>query len=209
MSTNRSFKIALPLLSIIAVFSIIFFTQFHTSAKEISKTENFSEMQIDDLIKKIKSNLFANDYAFSSNYQISSDKTVELTVKLLSGQNIDESTKKDIEQLAVNVLEENNFNPKSFKINIINYFSKSQSYIDQVDDLTAYIGLSLHEKSYIFSIEQNTSSDKMTEILVKLPHEKLNKSSKKQIEQIAVDVIKKNNFDPKLFKINIQSYKNN
>ena len=68
------------------------------------------------------------------------------------------------------------------------------------------IMVSLNEKGYDVAVQEGTSSDKAFVITLVLPHDRFDKKTKEEVQQIATDVIIKNNFETERFQFNFTSY---
>ena len=85
-----------------------------------------------------------------------------------------------------------------------NYVSQRLSYNDLMGDIM----LTLNEMGYAVAVHGKVASDKNVVISLVLPHTQFDKKSKKAVQQLATDVIKKYKFDPEIFRFNITSYYN-
>ena len=79
-------------------------------------------------------------------------------------------------------------------------------YIQQYDDLINEIKQELRKADIGFVLDYAILPDENIEILIKLPSEKIKRSTKKEITQIVTGVITENNSDPDLFQLQISSY---
>ena len=79
-------------------------------------------------------------------------------------------------------------------------------YIQQYDELINEIKQELRKAGIGFVLDYAILPDENIEILIKLPSEKIKRSTKKEIKQIVNGVIKENNSDPDLFQLQISSY---
>lgn len=83
-----------------------------------------------------------------------------------------------------------------------NHFSQRLSY----NELMGVIMVSLNEKGYDVAVQGDIISDKNVVITLVLPHDKFDEVSKKEAQQLATDVIIKNNFEIEIFQFNLTSY---
>ena len=83
-----------------------------------------------------------------------------------------------------------------------NYFSQRLSY----NDLMGVIMVSLNEKGYDVAVQGDIISDKNVVITLVLPHNMFDEDSKKEVQQLATDVIKKYNFETEIFQFNLTNY---
>ena len=79
-------------------------------------------------------------------------------------------------------------------------------YIQQYDDLINEIKQELRKAGIGFVLDYAILPDENIEILIKLPSEKIKRSTKKEIKQIVNGVITENHSDPDLFQLQISSY---
>jgi preprotein translocase subunit SecF len=82
-----------------------------------------------------------------------------------------------------------------------------QQFSQKLDEAGLFekIGRSLYKKGYTFGLEYDVLSDKSVEIVIKLPSKKINEENKKEVMQIAKDIIEANNFDLDLFTIKVEN----
>lgn len=82
----------------------------------------------------------------------------------------------------------------------VNSFSETLSY----NDLINFIGHDLQEKGYgKISLDYTILPAKHVEIVIKLVDENIDEIIKKEVQQIAIDSITANYFDPLFFRITI------
>ena len=79
-------------------------------------------------------------------------------------------------------------------------------YIQQYDDLINEIKKELRKADIGFVLDYAILPDENIEILIKLPSEKIKRSTKNEIKQLVTGVLKENNSDPDLFQLHISSY---
>ena len=79
-------------------------------------------------------------------------------------------------------------------------------YIQQYDELINEIKQELRKAGIGFVLDYAILPDENIEILIKLPSEKIKRSTKKEITQIVTGVITENDSDPDLFQLQISSY---
>jgi preprotein translocase subunit SecF len=85
--------------------------------------------------------------------------------------------------------------------------TEEQQFSQKLDEAGLFekIGRSLYKKGYTFGLEYDVLSDKSVEIVIKLPSKKINEENKKEVMQIAKDIIEANNFDLDLFTIKVEN----
>lgn len=66
--------------------------------------------------------------------------------------------------------------------------------------------LSLNEMGYDAAVHVEIDMDKNVVITLVLPHDKLDGNSKKEVQQLATNIIEKNKFKSEIFQFNITSY---
>src|SRR5690606_9959844 len=131
----------------------------------------------------------------------------------LGSKKIDKKMKEDLQQLATDVIKQNDFDSELFQYNITSFYSseKEGNHVSQrlsYNDLMGDIMLSLNELGYDVAVHGDVFSDKNVVITLVLPHDKFDENTKKEVKQFATDVIKKYNFETEIFQFNITSYKN-
>ncbi|GAB3790254.1 hypothetical protein [Virgibacillus kimchii] len=71
------------------------------------------------------------------------------------------------------------------------------------------IGNTLYEeKGYSFGIEYDVLYDKRVDVTIKIANKKVTENIDKEIQEIAKQIIEKNEFDPQLFSITVKNYEN-
>ncbi len=201
---------------LLVVASLFLFIQ--VSGKEKEGTNSGFQLseeerhELKNLMWQIRSSLHGENYGFVLDHAVLSNGNIEVIVKLGSLK-IDEKTKEDIQQIATNVIEQNDFDSEIFQFNITSFYNsgKEENRFSQrlsYNDLMGDIMLSLNEMGYDVAVQGEVVSDKNVVIKLALPHDRFDENSKKEVQQIATDVILKNNFDTKIFQFDITSYYN-
>ena len=113
----------------------------------------------------------------------------------------------------IDYLKQNGFDATLFQFNITSFYDseKEGNKVSQrlsYNDLMGDIMLTLNEMGYAVAVHGKVASDKNVVISLVLPHTQFDKKSKKAVQQLATDVIKKYKFDPEIFRFNITSYYN-
>lgn len=194
------------------------FLYIQVSGKESEGTNNGSHLSeeekqdLEKLMWQIRSSLHDGNYGFVLDHAVLPNGHIEVIVKLGSLK-IEEKTKEEIQQIATDVIKQNDFDSEVFQFNITsfynsekegNHFSQRLSYNDLMGDIM----LSLNEMGYDIAVNGEVSSDKNVVITLVLPHDKFDENSKKEVQQLATEVIVKNNFETELFQFNLTSYYN-
>ena len=91
-------------------------------------------------------------------------------------------------------------------INRGSHLSKEEKH--ELDNLMGQISRSLHDENYGFVLDHAVLPNENIEIIVKLGTEEVDEKTKKEIQKIATDVIKQNDFDSELFQFNVTSFNN-
>jgi len=95
-------------------------TSFYNSEKEGNR---FSQrLSYNDLMGDIMQTLSEKGFDIAVQGKVSLDKKVEIILVLAPDQ-VDEKTKKELEKLAIDVIEKNNFDTEIFQLNITNYIN--------------------------------------------------------------------------------------
>ena len=216
MIKSKLTKVTILFLFIIGISSIAFAISFKDSEKTIahfpekSNNELISYIQkYNNLVEYIRINLQEKGYGFVLDYAILPDENIELIIKL-PDKKIKNHTKKDIRKIAVDVIIKNNFDPESFQIRTESYYAssikevKNSSIRLSYNDLLGYILNDLEQSDYgTFSLQHEFSPENIR-IIINVPTE-TNINKKQDIEKIALNIIKKNNFDPNIFQIDVIS----
>lgn len=202
---------------LLVVASLFIYVQVSGKEKEdINRGSHLSEEEkheLENLMGHVSKSLHDENYGFVLDYAVLPNENIEVIVKL-GTEEVDEKTKKEIQQIAANVIKQNDFDSESFQFNVTSFynskkegnrFSQRLSYNDLMGDIIQ----SLNEKGFDVAVQGNVSSDKNVEISLVLPHDKFDEKTKKEVQQLATDVIEKNNFETEIFQFNITSYKNN
>lgn len=194
------------------------FLYIQVSGKEKEGTNRSSHLseeerhELNSLMWQIRNNLNSENYGLVLDHAVLPNGNIEVIVKLGSNK-IDKKTKEDIQQIATNVIKQNDFDSDIFQFNITSFYNseKEGNHISQrlsYNDLMGDIMLSLNELGYDVAVQGEVSSDKNVIISLALPHDKFDKNTKKEVQQFATDVIKKYNFETEIFQFNITSYYN-
>ena len=194
------------------------FLYIQVSGKEKEGTNSVSYLseeerhELKSLMWQIRSNLHGANYGFVLDHAVLPNGNIEVIVKLGSNK-IDKKRKEDIQQIATDVIKQNDFDSDLFQYNITSFYSseKEGSNVSQrlsYNDLMGDIMLSLNELGYDVAVHGDVFSDKNVVITLVLPHDKFDENTKKEVKQFATDVIKKYNFETEIFQFNITSYKN-
>ena len=201
---------------LLVVASLFLYIQVSGKEKEgMNSGSHLSEEErheLKNLIWQIRSNLHGENYGFVLDHAVLPNGNIEVIVKLGSLE-IDEKTKEDIQQIATDVIKQNDFDSDLFQFNITSFYSseKEGNHVSQrlsYNDLMGDIMLSLSELGYDVAIQGEVSSDNNVIIKLVLPHDKFDEKTKKEVQKFAIDVIKKNNFETEIFQFNITSYYN-
>ena len=207
-------------ISVISFVSILLvvvslFLYIQVSGKEKESGSYLSEeerLELTSLMWQIRSNLHGENYGFVLDHAVLPNGNIEVIVKLGS-KKIDKKMKEDLQQLATDVIKQNDFDSEIFQYNITSFYSseKEGNHVSQrlsYNDLMGDIMLSLNELGYDVAVHGDVFSDKNVVITLVLPHDKFDENTKKEVKQFATDVIKKYNFETEIFQFNITSYKN-
>lgn len=214
MRKNHLIKIFVFLVCVsVVVLSASFVKESHSFANEIKKVQTETlgiskeELKRSKLVDNISKELKKENLQFTLQHGELDSTPVEFTVKFPIEQKVDKTLKDKVQSVASSVIKRNKFNPEQIKINVINVLSETQDFKSRVDDLGGQIGLKLIENNYkTFAIEPNAISEKEAKILIKLPVENLDESTKMKIQKIATNVIQEHTFDLSEFTINVQGY---
>lgn len=201
---------------LLVAVSLFIYTQVSGKENEvINRASHLSQEEkheLENLMGQISRSLDAENYGFVLDHAVLSNENIEVIVTLGSPE-VDEKTKKEIQQIATEVIKQNDFDSDLFQFNITsfynsekegNHFSQRLSYNDLMGDIMQ----SLNEIGFDVAIHGKVSSDKNVEITLVLPHDKFDEKTKKAVQQIAKDVIEKNDFETEIFQFNITSYMN-
>ena len=207
-------------ISVISFVSILLvvvslFLYIQVSGKEKESGSYLSEeerLELTSLMWQIRSNLHGENYGFVLDHAVLPNGNIEVIVKLGSNK-IDKKMKEDIQQIATDVIKQNDFDSDIFQFNITSFYNseKEGNHVSQrlsYNDLMGDIMLSLNELGYDVAVHGDVFSDKNVVITLVLPHDKFDENTKKEVKQFATDVIKKYNFETEIFQFNITSYKN-
>ena len=207
-------------ISVISFVSILLvvvslFLYIQVSGKEKESGSYLSEeerLELTSLMWQIRSNLHGENYGFVLDHAVLPNGNIEVIVKLGS-KKIDKKMKEDIQQLATDVIKQNDFDSELFQYNITSFYSseKEGNHVSQrlsYNDLMGDIMLSLNELGYDVAVHGDVFSDKNVVITLVIPQDKFDENTKKEVKQFATDVIKKYNFETEIFQFNITSYYN-
>lgn len=210
-------------ISVISLVSLLLvvvslFLYIQVSGKEKEGTNSVSYLseeerhELKSLMWQIRSNLHGANYGFVLDHAVLPNGNTEVIVKLGSNK-IDKKTKEDIQQIATDVIKQNDFDSDLFQFNITSFYSsqKEENHVSQrlsYNDLMGDIMLSLNELGYDVAVHGDVFSDKNVVITLVLPQDKFDENTKKEVKQFATDVIKKYNFETEKFQFNITSYYN-
>lgn len=205
------FKLLLLCLLLIFSFSAVVFIKAK-SAKEADTPSEISTdltvyiQQYEELITEIKQVLRKADIGFVLDYAILPDENIEILIKL-PNEKIKRSTKKEITKIVNGVLEENDYEPERFHLQISSFHkppkeSKRFSVRLSYNDLMGYIMQELEKQSYLtFSLEYKVAPEKV-ELTINLPVD-YDTVGNSKVEQIATDVIKQHHYSKDDFQINV------
>ena len=201
------------LLAIASMF--LYITASGKVKEDINRGSHLSKEErheLDNLIGQISKSLHDENYGFVLDHAVLPNENIEVIVKL-GTEEVDEKNKKEIQQIATDVIKQKDFDSELFQFNVTSFynsekegnrFSQRLSY----NDLMGEMMQSLNEKGYDIAVQGNVSSDKNVEISLVLPHDKYDEKTKQEVQKLAIDVIEKNNFDTELFQFNITNYIN-
>lgn len=218
LKRNKLMKITIFFLGIMGIIFIVFANPFNKLAKETEySTKEITNNELivytkeyERLVSDLRYRLHKKNYGFILDYAISSDEKVDLLIKL-PDKEIKKSTKKEIQQLITKIIEQNDFDPNLFQIRIESYYeitkegNRSSVRLSYNDVMGHILENMLKEDYNTFSIEHKISPENIN-VTINLPIGESDESTKKELEQIAVDVIKQNNFDPNLFQITVTNH---
>ena len=188
------------------------------SSKEteaVSKGFQLSEeerQELENLMFDIKRSLHEAEYGIILDHAVLPNGNIEVIVKL-GALKVDEKTKEEVQQIATDVLKHNGYDISLFQFNVTsfyhsenggNQFSQRLSYNDLMGDVM----LTLNEMGYAVAVHGKVTSDKNVVISLGLPHNQFDEESKKAVQQLATEVIKRYKFEPEIFQFNITSYYN-
>lgn len=201
-------------LLLVVASSFIFIQVSGIEKEDINRGSNLSQEEkheLEILMGQISQSLHDRNYGIILDHAVLPNENIEVIVKL--GSEVDKKTKKEILQIATDVIKQNDFDSDLFQFNITsfynsekegNHFSQRLSY----NDLMGEIMQSLNSKGFDVAVQGKVSSDKNVEISLVLPEGKFDEKTKKEVQQLATDVIEKNNFETEIFQFNITSYIN-
>lgn len=215
MKKGKISVIGFASLLLVAVSLFIYIQVSGEENEVINRASHLSEEEkheLENLMGQISRSLHAVNYGFVLDHAVLPNENIEVIVTLGSRE-VDEKTKKEIQQIATEVIKQNDFDSDLFQFNITsfynsekegNHFSQRLSYNDLMGDIMQ----SLNEIGFDVAIQDKVSSDKNVEITLVLPHNKFDEKTKKAVQLIATGVIEKNDFETEIFQFNIKSYIN-
>lgn len=196
--------------------SLFLYIQVSDKEKEGTNSGSYlseeERLELTSLMWQIRSNLHGENYGFVLDHAVLPNGNIEVIVKLGSNK-IDKKMKEDIQQIATDVIKQNDFVSDLFQYNITSFYSseKEGSNVSQrlsYNDLMGDIMLSLNELGYDVAVHGDVFSDKNVVITLVIPQNKFDENTKKEVKQFATDVIKKYNFETEIFQFHITSYYN-
>lgn len=201
------------LLVIASLFSYI--QVFGKEREDINRGSHLSQEEKHELQKlmgHINDSLHDKNYGFVLDHAVLPNENIEIIVKLGS-KKVDEKTKEEIQQIATDVIKQHDFDSELFQFIITSFYNseKERNHFSQrlsYNDLMGDIMISLNELGFAVAVQDAVSSDKNVEVTLTLPDDKFDEKSKKEVQQIAIDVIEKYNFEPEIFHFNLISYIN-
>ena len=155
---------------------------------------------------QISQSLHDGKYRFILDHAVLPNENIEIIVKLAS-EKVEKKTKEEILLLATDVIQQNDFDADVFQFNITsfynaekagNQFSQRLSYNDLMGDIMQ----SLNAKGFDVAVQSKVLSDKNVEISLVLPDAKFDEKTKIEVQQVATEVIERNNFETELFQFN-------
>lgn len=200
----------------LVVASLFIYIQVSGKEKEVTHSDvhlsQEERYKLENLMVQISKSLHDGNYGFVLDHAVLPNEKIEVIVKLGSLK-VDEKTKKEVQQIATEVIEQNDFDSEIFQFNITSFYSskKEGNHFSQrlsYNDLMGDIMISLNELGYDVAVQGEVSSDKNVVITLILPHDRFDEKNKKEVQQFAADVIEKNNFETDIFHFNITSYYN-
>ncbi|WP_019414524.1 hypothetical protein [Paenisporosarcina sp. TG20] len=108
---------------------------------------------------------------------------------------MDKKTKREAIQIATDVIKQNDFDSDLFQFNVTsiynsenagNHFSQRLSHNDLMGDIMQ----SLNAKGFDVAVQGKVLLDKNAEISLVLPDDKFDEKTKKEVQQLATDVLK-------------------
>ena len=196
--------------------SLFIYIQVSGKEKEVTtigaQLSEEERQELKKLMEKISKSLHDRNYGFVLDHAVLPNRNIEVIVKLGS-ETVDKKTKEDIQKIATDVIKQHNFDSDLFQFHITSFyhsekegnrFSQRLSYNDLMGDIM----LSLNEVGYAVAIHGEMTSDTNVVITLVLPHDAFDEKSIKEVQQIAKDVIKKNNFESQIFNLKLTSYIN-
>lgn len=150
--------------------------------------------ELKSLMWQIRSNLNSENYGLVLDHAVLPKGNIEVIVKLESNK-IDKKTKEDIQQIATDVIKQNDFDSDIFQFNITSFYSseKEGNHISQrlsYNDLMGDIMLSLNELGYDVAVQGEVSSDK--NVIISLDYHTISsmKTLKKKYNSLQLTLLK-------------------
>lgn len=202
---------------LLVVASLFIYLQVSGKEKEdINRGSHLSKdekHELENLMGHISKSLHDKKYGFVLDHAVLPNENIEVIVKL-GTKEVDDKTKKEILEIAADVIKQYDFDSESFQFNVTSFYNSKKEgnrFLQRLsyNDLMGEIMQSLNKKGFDVAVQGNVSSDKNVEISLVLPHNKFDEKTKKEVQLLASEVIEKNNFDTEIFQFNITSYKNN
>lgn len=112
-------KLKIVLSSVVIISYILFINSFKESSENVN---SFSEiLSYNELVSFIGQSVQENGYGKTSlDYTILPGKNVDIVIKL-ADKNIDDNIKNEIQQIAIDSITANSFDPQYFRISITDY----------------------------------------------------------------------------------------
>ena len=112
-------KLAIILSTVVIINAVLFINSYKESKEEVN---NFSEIiSYHDLINLIGFDLQEKGYEeITLNYTILPDENVEIVI-ILADENMDDNIQEKVQQIAIDDIIANNFDPQFFQITITNF----------------------------------------------------------------------------------------
>lgn len=211
MSKMQFFKRCVFPLAIFAVtLFIIFSNPFANFAKEPEITtttySNKELMQFHEkyssLLPSIRADLRDQGYPLSVDFAMLNDEKVEIILKRHEISNeLKPKEIKEVKQLVNKFLEKQKFNPTMFQIHISNSTQPVLKTANRIsyNDLIEYISYPLLDKGVNGFYLDYEFSPETAEIIIKFA-DPIDENSKIEIQKMANQVLKKNNFDSSVVK---------
>jgi len=193
----------------------LYITASGKAKEDINRGSHLSKEEkheLNNLMGQISRSLHDENYGFVLDHAVLPNENIEVIVKL-GTEDVDKKTKKEIQQIATDVIKQNDFDSELFQFNVTSFynsekegnrFSQRLSYNDLMGDIMQ----SLNEKGFDVAVQGKVLSDQNVNIILVLAPDKVDEKTKKEVQNLAIDVIEKNNFDTEIFQFNITNYIN-